>query len=273
VYLFHPDASGVSLCLSHGSTQIEGSAYVNRSDEEVAELMSWAAGVVGREFANDDSVRQGISLGSFDLAEGYERTTVFSKFYPRHSVPQDADLRADLVSFMRPLAKLYAAQESGAQPGAPSPDLVALEDEINRIAAPLKPPRGGQGTRLTAPLRKLVEYHAMKLAREWLKSEKFDFEDVSATDSCDFRAKRRGQDWIVEVKGTTGALGTVLLTRNEVALHRQEYPQNILLVVHDIMLSDDGLKVGGGELVAFAPWELDEDRLAPICFEYRLPVS
>src|SRR5262245_33203446 len=30
VYLFHPDASGVSLCLSHGSTQIVGTGFVNR---------------------------------------------------------------------------------------------------------------------------------------------------------------------------------------------------------------------------------------------------
>ena len=71
VYLFHPDGSGVSLCLSHGSTEIVGTGFVNRSDAEVAELMSWATGVLGSEFEADPDIRLGISLGRFDLARGY----------------------------------------------------------------------------------------------------------------------------------------------------------------------------------------------------------
>lgn len=270
VYLFHPDASGVSLCLSHGSTQIDGSAFVNRSDAEVAELMAWASSVVGGAFAGDATVRQGISLGGFDLARAYERTTVFSRFYPSGAVPADAVLEADLLRFMVPLRKLYDAQERGLVPGATSPDLQDLRDEVEKFTAPLKNRPKGQGRGLSAAARKLVEMHAMGHARQWLKDEGFEFDDVSATDSCDFRARRHGEDWVVEVKGTTGGPGSVLLTRNEVVLHRNSHPRNALLVVHGISLADDGTKVSGGELTAFSPWALEEERLSPVCYEYRL---
>lgn len=110
----------------------------------------------------------------------------------------------------------------------------------------------------------------MDLARQWLQERKFEFNDVSATHSCDFQARRNGEHWVIEVKGTTGGPGSVLLTRNEVALHRSSHPRNALLVVHGIQLSDDSAKADGGELLAFEPWLLDEERLSPICYEYRL---
>lgn len=272
VYLFHPDASGVSLCLSHGSTNLEGSALVQKSDAEVAVFMDWASGVVGKEFAGDASVRRGIKLGSFDLARAYERTTVFSKFYPAgRGVPDDEVIRADLTRFVALLAKLYRAQELGHEPGATSPDLLAIEDAVQSITAPLKPPRKGQGRGLTGPLRKLVEYEAMRRARQWLQDEGFKFKDVSAVESCDFRAQRHGDELVVEVKGTTGGPESVLLTANEVALHQSAYPRNALLVVHGIVLSEDGTSVlDGGELLAVSPWAVNEERLKPVCYEYRL---
>ena len=270
VYLFHPDGTGVSLCLSHGSTQLDKGDLVSRSDAEVSELMGWASNVLGKEFTDDDAVRQGISLGEFDLAIAYERTTLFSKFYPTGAIPSDDDLEADLVRFMRPLAKLYEAKEKGMQPGAASPDLIDLRDAIERITAPLKAPPKGQGRGLSGPVRKLIEYEAMRRARQWMKEQLFEFQDVSATESCDFRARRSGQEWVIEVKGTTGGPTSVLLTRNEVNLHRNSYPRNALLVVHGLSVSEDGTKVAGGELAVFCPWEVEEERLAPICYEYRL---
>jgi hypothetical protein len=273
VYLFHPDSSGVSLCLSHGSTQIVGTGFVNRSDIEVAELMGWAAGVLGEEFEGDLGIRLGIELGTFDLARGYERTTVASKFYTSGRIPSDADLFADLDRFVRPLAKLYQAQEAGLVPGSVSVETLGQLDEIEKAVSPLKNRPKGQG-RLSAPLRKLVELHAMTLAEQWLKDEGFEYENVSASDSCDFRARLRGEDWVIEVKGTTGGPTSVLLTRNEVSLHRVCHPFNALLVVHGIGITDIDAptpRVNGGELVVFSPWLIEGDRLIPVAFEYRLP--
>lgn len=273
VYLFHPDGSGVSLCLSHGSTQIVGTGFVNRSDAEVAELMSWAAGVLGAEFENDPGIRLGIKLGTFDLARGYERTTVASKFYPSNRIPRDADLFADLERFVAPLAKLYQAQESGLVPGSVSTEMLGQLEEVEKAASPLKNRPKGQG-RLSAPLRKLVELHAMAFAEQWLKDEGFEYENVSASDSCDFRARRRGEDWVIEVKGTTGGLRSVLLTRNEVTLHRISHPNNALLVVHGVEITGaetTSPKVHGGELAVFSPWLVESERLSPIAYEYLLP--
>jgi hypothetical protein len=271
VYLFHADGSGVSLCLSHGSTQIVGTGFVNRTEAEVAELMSWAATVLGTEFEADPDIRLGVVLGKFDLARGYENTTVVSKFYQSGRIPADQVLLGDLLRFMPPLAKLYRAQEQGIAPGAVSVEMLGLYHDLDKLASPLKELPKGQGRGLSGPLRKLVELHAMRLAEDWLKEGGFEYENVAARDSCDFRARLHGEDWVIEVKGTTGGLGSVLLTRNEVALHRASHPRNALLVVHGIVLSPEGTSASGGELAVFSPWMLDPDRLSPVCFEYRLP--
>ncbi|MCK1305710.1 MULTISPECIES: DUF3578 domain-containing protein [unclassified Bradyrhizobium] len=269
VYLFHSDGEGVSLCLSHGSTVLQNGSYVSRDDAEVAELMSWAEASVGSEFENDRTVRRGIELGTHDLARAYEKTTVFSKFYPTSNIPSDAELEEDLVRFCEPLRKLYRAKELGLSPGEPHVDVSAIDREIEKFTAPLRAIGGGQGRGLSAPLRKLVELHAMSKAKEWLKAQRFLFQDVSATDSCDFKAQRDGEQWVIEVKGTTGGPGAVLLTRNEVLLHQQAHPKNGLLIVHGIDLDPSTPKVSGGEIVAMVPWQLEVERLNPICYEYR----
>jgi len=269
VYLFHPNGEGVSLCLSHGSTEMQNGSYVSRSDAEVDSLMTWAAGIVGSEFIGDVNVKRGLSLGGKDLAQAYERTTVFSKFYPRGSVPTDQKLIDDIARFCVPLRKLYEAQDRRLTPGSRNPEASDAEVEIEKIAAPLR--TTGQARGLTAGERKLVELRAMYLAKKWLREQGFTFEDVSAREACDFRAKRNGQDFIIEVKGTTGNLSNVLLTRNEVALHRQSYPLNALLVVWGIELIKSEIpNADGGELAVFSPWQLMDDRLTPLCFEYRL---
>jgi len=274
VYLFHPDGSGVSLCLSHGSTTFEQGDYVNRSPAEAAELVAWASDVLKDEFVGDQSVRRGVELGKFPLAVGYERTTVFSKFYANGTMPRDKALLADLVGFVRPLAKLYRAFDHGVQPGIPSPEV----REVRRVMeeATASPRRRGarkglaQGRGLSPEARKAVELHAMARACEWLAHHGFEFTDVSSRDCCDFRAKRGGEEWVIEVKGTTGGPGAVLLTPNEVELHRNSHPRNALLVVHGITLSDSGRRASGGDLLELYPWQLEEERLSSIGYEYRL---
>ena len=143
---------------------------------------------------------------------------------------------------------------------------LTLDDFVQRMNA-----AKGQGRGLTGPERKLVENAAMRQAGRWLKAEGFKFKDVSAVESCDFRAQRNGEEWVIEVKGTIGGPESVLLTANEVALHRSSHPRNALLIVHGIELSEDGSKVShAGDLVAIAPWAVDEDRLKPLNYEYRL---
>lgn len=274
VYLFHPDGSGVSLCLSHGSTNIEGGDYVNRPPAEAAKLMAWASDVLKDDFSRDESVGRGVALGKFPLAVGYQRTTVFSKFYGDAEIPRDNVLLDDLLGFVRPLARLYRAFDYGIQPGVPSPEVRELRRAIEEATgSPKGRGRGkglGQGRGLSPEARRAVELHAMARACEWLVAHGFEFTDVSSRDCCDFRAKRGGEEWVIEVKGTTGGPGTVLLTPNEVELHRNSHPRNALLVVHGITLSDSGRRASGGDLLEISPWDLEEQRLRAVGYEYRL---
>lgn len=271
VFLFHPDASGVSLCLSHGSTTFDNGEFKQKSDDEVSKLMTWAASVLAPHTPKDERIADGVRLGSHDLAEAYQRTTVYSKFYPAGALPSDSAILEDLQVFSRLLAVLYSAQEAGLEPGQPGPEVVDLLAQAQQLAAPLAPSGKGQGRTLNAAARKAIELRAMELARYWLEDNGFTFDNVSATHSCDYLATRSSQEWVVEVKGTTGAPSSILLTRNEVRLHKERYPKNVLLVVHGIHLAADGYSTSGGTLIAFEPWDIEDERLVPTCYEYRLP--
>jgi hypothetical protein len=270
VYLFHPDSAGVSLCLSHASTTAKDGNFQTRSAVEIEELVAWAQSVLRNEFSSDPAVTEGVELGRHRLAAAYEKTTIFSKFYASSSIPADRVLGNDLIQFGRALRKLYEAEESGLVPGSSSPDVVQILQLAEEMASPFKHAARGQGWGLDQAARTAVELQAMRVAEGWLADEGFAFQDVSSTDSCDFRATRDGENWVVEVKGTTGGPKSILVTRNEVALHRSSYPKNALLVVHGIKLGKDGTSASGGILLSFAPWLLDESRLAPTCYEYRL---
>lgn len=149
-------------------------------------------------------------------------------------------------------------------------DAVALNDFVEKIAARRRTGRG-QGRGLSGPERQLVETEAMRVAKQWLTEKGFEWTNVSAFESCDFRAVHNDEEWVIEVKGTTGGPESVLLTRNEVALHRSSYPRNALLVVHQIGLSDDRTKISqAGKLLSIVPWAIDDEHLKPVCFEYRL---
>ena len=65
----------------------------------------------------------------------------------------------------------------------------------------------------------------------------------------------------VEEKGTTGAGGSVLLTRNEVAHARKHYPDVALFVLSGVTLEGRGTgapQASGGEPRVFDPWDLND---------------
>ena len=272
VYLFHDDGEGVSLCLSHGSTQTKDGSYVARTENEASKLMGWAASVL-RGYDFDQSVREGVKPGRGALAKAYERTTFASKFYPANAIPDDVTLLADLRTFAGRLAKLYDAQDNGGVATARDDMVADVEDQIQNIANPNR--NKGQGRGLSAEQRRAIELRAMELAAEWLSRNRYVHEDVSSRQSCDFVAKRDDLDWVVEVKGTTGGPASIIVTRNEVALHKESYPNNILIIVYDIALDRTASTASGGILAAITPWAIEDDRLSPLCYEYEvaLPIE
>jgi hypothetical protein len=77
----------------------------------------------------------------------------------------------------------------------------------------------------------------------------------------------RGHRWI-----TASGLGAaVVLTQNEVNLHRLEHPNNALAVVRNIVLDHNGDRpiATGGDLVLVMPWKIDEAGSSAIVYDYR----
>lgn len=273
VYLFHPDGSGVSLCLSHGSTTWDGGSLTVRSDAEANELLAWATASLAAQVATLGGIKRGVELGSKDkLALAYEKTTAYSQFYPADSLPDDTSLQADLKAFLGFLGRLYRAEDLGQSPEAISPEVSALNTLVELAANPLLhgQTQRGQGRGLTAAERKLVELEAMKHAREWLAAHSFKAEDTSLTKPYDFFATKSGVEFVVEVKGSTGGLGDIILTKNEVAAHQFWYPNNILIVVYGMSLSETRSSVSGGTVHAIESWKINDADLVPLSFSYRV---
>jgi hypothetical protein len=133
-------------------------------------------------------------------------------------------------------------------------------------------PRRKFGRRFTAEENAAIEERAAVVTREYFETELgYETVDVGKHESYDVRASK-GQEVVkIEVKGTTTDGASVVLTRNEVNLHRVEHPHNALAVVRNITLDRSGDRpvASGGELVPVMPWQINEDGLSPIAYDYR----
>jgi hypothetical protein len=107
-------------------------------------------------------------------------------------------------------------------------------EEMDAISAIRPSAKKGQGFGLTVAERRVVEQHAMDLAAQHLKLEWDDVEDVSHVCSFDLLCKRDSEVLRVEVKGTTNAGDSIILTENEISEAKE--PGYLLFVVSDIIL-------------------------------------
>lgn len=274
VYLFREDGAGVALCISHGSTRFDGREFKPRTASEAAGLMAWGRGLI-RSQAIEIGMVEGVNLSSSAmLAKAYESTTAFSKMYPADLIPDDTTLARDAELAVTLVGELYRAQELGRAPDALPPEVIEAENAVSSISRPgfASPHQGGQGFGLTPAERKAVETHAMNKAAAWLDTNGFsNIRDVHATASCDYTASRNGVEHHVEVKGTTSAFGKIILTANEVELHRRVHPANLLIVVHDIDLIEARTKAVGGQTTVLDPLVIDTCKLTPLSFICQLP--
>jgi hypothetical protein len=132
-------------------------------------------------------------------------------------------------------------------------------------------PRRKFGRRFTAEENAAIEERAVFVTRERFEEKGYETKDVGAYESYDVHATKDQEVVKVEVKGTTTDGAAVVLTRNEVNLHRLEHPHNALAVVRNITLDRSGDRpvATGGELKLEIPWEINEDGLSPIAYDYR----
>lgn len=153
------------------------------------------------------------------------------------------------------------------------PNVLTDGDDSRSIQEEIRPRHRGQGRSLDGPCRRAIELHAMSRAIEHFVSDGWHVDDVSAIESYDLRCTRGREVLHVEVKGTTGAGDSILLTPNEVALLRAEHPATALYVLHSITLDRSGetpIAAGGIEAVRH-PFDIEACELKPIGYEVVLP--
>jgi len=272
VYLFRQDGAGVTLCISHGSTRFDGRDFKPRTASEAATLMQWARGLISVRAAAI-GMDVGVNLSSPEtLSRAYESTTAFSIAYMRDAIPDDAILARDAERAVGLLGELYRAQELGKAPDSEPPELKEAIEALEQISRPgSRAKSGGRGFGLNAAERAVVEKHAMRIAATWLDANCFvNVKNVHATHSCDFVATRNGVEHAIEVKGTTSGFGKVILTANEVALHQNAHPANLLIVVYEIEFHELRTAARGGKIQVLDPFVIDEAALTPLSYMCHL---
>jgi hypothetical protein len=267
---FSSSGSAVFITIGCGSTVWNGGDLRAISDVQLKAKTSWARSVVEQRWGTLAPFTDTIALGArASLPRTFEKATALARRISVESV-DSADLDGLLFTCAERLSAIYLAQleQRDVAPG----DQDALE--LAAIVKPLRRRTRAQGIGLTAAERRAIELRAMLLATQFLESEGFTCHDKSAVESFDILAQRNGRTLKIEVKGTTSDLcDSVLMTRNEVELHRVEKGRTGLLIVSQIQLDRSGAvpNASGGVVEAMLHWDIDQWMLESIAFQVRRP--
>ncbi len=265
---FAADGSKVFFTVGCGSTVWNGGDLRPVSDEELATKTGWAKQAIIEKYGSIEPFSDIISLGAkAKLPRTFEKATIVAKAVPYEELSDDIchKLVIQAVSF---LSAIYEAQRSGRDidPG------VEAEIEVAKISKPNRKYSRGQGMSLTAAERKAIEIQAMFVARQWLENEGFGVKDVSSNSSFDFEASQDNKLLKVEVKGTTSDIcQSIMMTKNEVELHREEKGATALILVAGIRLdkSISPPMATGGRADVMMGWDIDDWIIEPIAYQIR----
>jgi|SRR5271166_1436501 len=249
---FAADGSAVFVTVGCGSTVWSNGSLTRESSAKLAQRTDWARSVVREKFGTLAPFEDAIRLGAKAPPPAtFEQATALAHRIPVGDLDEPR-FRELLVLATERLRSIYEAQHLGRDLTAAG----AVDVMVEALVAPNRVGSTGQGYWLTAAERRAIERHAMRLA---------------AKASFDFEASKQGQTIKVEVKGTTNDSGDALLmTRNEVDLHRSQKGQTALIVVSRIQLTDRSTEpiAHGGKVQDEVGWDIDAWDVTPIA--YRL---
>jgi len=209
-----------------------------------------------------------ISLGStLKLPISFERATALAKQFSPKELTEE-DFIASLERAHQLLGVVYEAFDAGKN---------LTEGQINQndveiLANPHRLTEAGrQGFRLSAADRKAIEMRAMDVTRDYLIENGYEITDTYKNNPFDILAKRGDEALKVEVKGSTAKfVDAVMMTRNEVRLHKDEAGSTALAIVSDIALSsDDAGQATGGRLEFLNSWSIEEWELEPLMYQVK----
>lgn len=267
---FAADGSAVFLTVGCGSTVWTGGDLKAISDDELARRTAWARAVVIDRWQSLAPFTEKMELGAkAPLPRTFEKATALAQRFPVASIGIDA-FRSVLVMAGERLAEIYRSQRSGRDI-TPADQQAA---EISAVVRPLRTTGRRQGFNLTGAERKAVELRAMAVAKKWLEIRGYSWKDHSGSDSFDLLASKNGISHKVEIKGTTSDIcSAIVMTKNEVDLHRQEKGSTALAVVSSIRLDRNAqpVRASGGNIEMLWEWDIDGWSSEAIAFQVKRP--
>jgi predicted HNH restriction endonuclease len=270
VFHFSADGSAAYITVGCGSTIWSAGDLKSISDKELKKRTSWAKGIIQNKWGTLLPFQDEMILGAkAPLPETFEKATAFAKRLPANMLDEQ-EIRNLLDQAALRLAEIYRAQLSGRDV---TPGDEAAE-QIQVLSRPLRKQGRRQGFGLTASQRKAVELCAMAKTEEWLKKNGYLVEDTHNAQPYDFLAKKDGTELLVEVKGTISDIcDSVLMTKNEVELHRSKKGSTALFLVSKILLerNEEPPRAHGGSLEQHIGWDIDSWHKVPIAFQISRP--
>lgn len=251
---FSTGGEAVHITLGCGSSRFFNGYSVVLPEPDLARQTAWARSVILQSLGALDPFIDAPDFGAKRaLPRSFQKATAISKRVAYDEI-DSTDFEGLLLEAARRLRLIYEAQSTGR-------DLAPADQAQSAITEIVNPARSGrrQGYGLSAPARRAVEHRAMLVAEEWLRAQGYLVKDCSANMPFDFLATRGDEAIKVEVKGTTSDhADAILMTSNEVELHKLEYGQTALVIVSKILLSSSGgdYQAAGGEVEALIGWDI-----------------
>jgi hypothetical protein len=150
-------------------------------------------------------------------------------------------------------------------------DSSSEDDSLKGIAV-----AGGQGMRLTVEERAAVEHRAVEAAIKYFAAPSKGWKqegDYHSSGPFDLVFRKGPLRLHVEVKGTTGPLGELMVTRGEVAHAQDRRNDCALFVLSDVQLKGKpgSTLATGGTPFAVDPWRPRLSDLTALMYRYRVP--
>lgn len=267
---FRADGSALFVTIGHGShTWSMDGSLIPFEDRHLSQITECGRKILLNYYGSLNEFIDLINLGSkLKRPQTFEKATVVSKKILINEFSEELFI-STVTKALEMLAVIYDAVALGVNENAAS----ISQNEIDHIINPLSIRSAGQGYGLNAKERKATELRAMSLAKRWLVNNNFtEIKDCSKNKPYDFSGKRDGKTLKIEVKGTIAESGDVILmTANEVKLHRSESGSTVIIIVTAIKLdrSEKEPKATGGIVWAEVGWRIDDWIQDPISFRIQ----
>ena len=134
--------------------------------------------------------------------------------------------------------------------------------------------KSGQGFGLSYKEKKIVEKYAMDKYKNMMLKDGWSIQDFSSRrdKGYDIFLEKNPNKILAEIKGTTGSSDKIILTKNEVAAAKKNYPYAALIIVSGIHLdrSKDPPLPSLGKVKEIYNWQIENHNLEPINFYYTI---